>query len=156
MPSTDAFALSHLGLNDFLFAPAGTEANGMTLSLISVFARRGDDPWGEAGRLAGLPKLEAIESLAGAIAGMPTGKWKLPDATAIATRLIALLPAQSWTSAHALPVSRYGAIAGRFGRIGLVLLCIACTAVLATGVLTRMDPPKLDGSDVASFAIPPR
>jgi hypothetical protein len=156
MPSTDAFALSHLGLNDFLFAPVGTEANGMTLSLISVFARRGDDPWREAGRLAGLPKLAAIESLAGTIVGMPTGKWKLPDAMAIATRLIALLPAQSWKSGHTLPTSRYSANAGRFVRIGLVLLCIACTAALATGVFTRMDPPKLDGSDVASFAMPPR
>jgi hypothetical protein len=64
MPNSDAFALTRLGLNDFLFASVGTEANGMTLSLVSVFARLGDDPWREAGRLAGLPKLEAIESLA--------------------------------------------------------------------------------------------
>ncbi len=64
MPSSDAFALRRSALNEFLFAPVGTEANGMTLSVVSVFARLGNDPWQEAGRLAGLPEPEAIESLA--------------------------------------------------------------------------------------------
>jgi hypothetical protein len=43
----------------------------MTLSLLSVFARRGDDPWKEAGKLVGLPKGDAIESVALAIVRMP-------------------------------------------------------------------------------------
>ena len=92
MPSSDAFALRRSGLNEFLFAAVGTEANGMTLSLASVFARLGNDPWLEAGRLAGLPKPEATESLARIIANMPSSVWPLQAATAIATRLIALLP----------------------------------------------------------------
>jgi hypothetical protein len=72
MSNSDAFALRRSGLNEFLFAPVGTEANGMTLSLVSVFARLGNDPWLEAGRLARLSKSEATESLARIIAGMPT------------------------------------------------------------------------------------
>jgi hypothetical protein len=64
MSSPDAFALRRSGLNEFLFAPVGTEPSGMTLSLLSVFARRGDDPWKEAGKLVGLPKCDAIESVA--------------------------------------------------------------------------------------------
>ena len=52
MANTDAFALQQSGFNAFLFAPVGTEANGMTLSLVSVFARAGNDPWAEAGSLA--------------------------------------------------------------------------------------------------------
>jgi hypothetical protein len=139
-----------------LFAPVGTEANGMTLSLVSVFARLGDDPWREAVRLAGLPKLEAIESLARTIAGMPTSTWPLPDATAIATRLIGLLPTQSWKSAPRLPASVVGPKVGRFLRIGLVLLCVAVVTAYAAGVFTTADAPKFDGSDVASFATPPR
>ena len=95
MSSTDAFALRRSGLNEFLFAAVGTETNGMTLSVLSVFARLGHDPWREAGRLAGLPKLEATESLARTIAGMPTSIWPLPAATEIASRLVALLPRQS-------------------------------------------------------------
>src|ERR1700693_698900 len=71
MVSSDVFAFGRSGLNEFLYAPVGNEANDMTLSLISVFARRGDDPWREAGRLAGLPKMEGIETLARISASSP-------------------------------------------------------------------------------------
>ena len=54
------------------------------VSLVSVFARLGSDPWLEAGRLAKLPKSEATESLARSIASMPTSLWPLQAATAIA------------------------------------------------------------------------
>jgi hypothetical protein len=155
MPSTDAFALRRSGLNEFLFAAVGTEANGMTLSLLSVFARLGNDPWWEAGRLAGLPKSEAIESLSQIIAGMPRCVWPLPAATAIATRLIALLPTQSETSGYNLPASPSAAKAGRFPRIGLVLLSVAFAAAFASGIFTTAGAPKLDGSNVASFAKAP-
>src|SRR6202012_5619646 len=94
MPNSDAFALPVSGLNDFLFAPVGTEANGMTLSVVSVFARLGSDPWVEARWLARLPKSEAIECLARIITSMPTSIWPLQAAEAIAARLIVLLPAQ--------------------------------------------------------------
>ena len=95
MPSSDAFAFSRSGLNEFLFAPVGTEANGMTLSVVSVFARLGNDPWLVAGRLARLPKSEATESLARVIASMPTSIWPLQASTAIAVRLVALPPTPS-------------------------------------------------------------
>src|SRR5579863_8936243 len=95
MQNSEVFALQRSGLNDFLFASVGTEPNGMTLSLVSVFARLGSDPWREAGRLDRLPTAEAITSLARTIAAMPMSVWALPDATTIATRLIALLPARS-------------------------------------------------------------
>jgi NADH:ubiquinone oxidoreductase subunit K len=32
-------------LNEFLYSAVGVEPNGVTLSLVSVFARRGTDPW---------------------------------------------------------------------------------------------------------------
>ena len=118
MPSSDVFALRQSGLNEFLFAPVGTEANGMTLSLVSVFARLGNDPWLEAGRLAKLPKSEATESLARSITSMPTSIWPLQAATAIAARLIALLPTQSGESRRNPPASAYGAKAGPFLTIG--------------------------------------
>ena len=146
MPSPDAFALRRSGLNQFLFAPVGKEANGMTLSVVSVFARLGNDPWQEAGRLAGLPKPEAIESLARIIASMPTSVWPLQAAMTIATRLIALLPTQQpgnleWSP----PASAYGTNAGsrrvRNGR--------------SNGHLHDI-PPQPDGTSVASFAVAPR
>jgi hypothetical protein len=90
--SPDATALVQSNLNEFLFADVGTEARGMTLSVISVLARQGLDPWREAGRLADLPKADATNSLARTIAGMPQSLWNLPDATVIASRLIGTLP----------------------------------------------------------------
>ena len=93
MATQNVNALAQMGLNEFLYADIGMESNGMTLHLVSVFARGGADPWTEAGRLARLPKAAAIESLTRTIAGMPNSLWNLADASAIATRLIDLLPA---------------------------------------------------------------
>jgi hypothetical protein len=158
MPSSDAFALRRSGLNEFLFAPVGTEANGMTLSLVSVFARLGNDPWLEAGRLARLPKPEATESLARIIASMPTSVWPLQAAMTIATRLIALLPTQQAGNLGQRPsASAYGAKAGRIIRIGLVLAAVAFAVAFQTGVFTTtFDAPEPDGNSVASFAVAPR
>jgi hypothetical protein len=156
MPSSDAFAFRQSGLNEFLFAPVGTEANGMTLSLVSVFARLGNDPWLEAGRLAELPQSEATESLARSISSMPTSIWPLQAATAIATRLIALLPTQSAESRQSPLASAYGAKAGPFLRIAVVLVCVACVVAFKAGAFTSLDAPAPDGGSVASFAVPPR
>jgi hypothetical protein len=90
----DVNALQRSDLNTFLFADIGTEANGTTLSVLSVFARGGSDPWTEAARLAALPKAVAADALAHMIAGMPKSLWALPDAFVIAVRLIGLLPAR--------------------------------------------------------------
>jgi hypothetical protein len=152
MPSTDAFALKRSGLNNFLFAAVGNEPNGMTLSLVSVFARLGNDPWGEAARLAGLPKTEAIDSLARTIANMPRSGWALPDAVAIATRLIPLLPTRPESAAT--EASTYRANVGRFVRIGLLVAAAALGMMGVTDLFTTRAPPSLDGSDVASFATP--
>ena len=64
----------------------------MSLSVISLLARLGVDPWREAERLAGLPKEAAGEWLAQTIASTPSSTWPLSDAKIIAARLIPLLP----------------------------------------------------------------
>lgn len=127
MASSDVTALQRSDLNQFLFADVGTEASGMTLSVVSVFARQGSDPWREAGRLADLPKAEATDSLARTIAGMPKSLWKLPDAIVIAARLTGLLPAR--------PPKGVGHIARRWPipRIAVVLAGVAL--IIAYAVL---------------------
>jgi hypothetical protein len=142
----DVTALQRSDLNEFLFADVGTEANGMTLSVASVLARQGSDPWREAGRLAELPKAEAAESLARMIAGMPRSLWGLPDAIVIAVRLTGLLPAR--------PVRRLGRLAGRpTGRTAVVLACVALIFAYAIMTTIQSRPSaRSDGSDVASFA----
>ena len=94
MAKPDVTTLQRSDLNQFLFAGIGTEANGTTLSVLSVFARLGSDPWSEASRLATLPRADAVDSLAHMISGMPKSPWTPPDALAIAVRLIGLLPAR--------------------------------------------------------------
>jgi hypothetical protein len=103
---TTADTLPNSDLNTFLHAEFGTEASGMTLSVLSSLARLGIDPWQEAARLARLPPKTAIAALAQMIAGMPASPWPLHDATPIAQRLVALLPSggsESFRDRPALP-----------------------------------------------------
>ena len=131
MATPDVTALQRSDLNQFLFADIGTEANGTTLSVMSVFARRGSDPWTEAGRLAGLPKAEATDTLARMIATMPKTLWALPEAIVISGRLIGLLPAR--------PTVSIGKIANRWptNQIALVCACIALVAAFAVMMLRQ-------------------
>jgi hypothetical protein len=146
--TTDVTALQRSDLNEFLFADVGTEANGMILSVASVLARQGNDPWREAGRLADLPKAEATDSLARMIAGMPRSLWGLPDAIAIAVRLTGLLPAR--------PARGPARIVGRpTAKTAVVLACIILAFAYAIVAIMQSSPPaRPDGSDVASFALP--
>ena len=91
--NTNVFKLQYSRLDGFLFADVGVEANGMMLTVLSTLARRGMDPWQEAERLAKLPRTAAVDRLAQIIAATPPSRWSLPDARAIAARLVALLPA---------------------------------------------------------------
>jgi hypothetical protein len=148
-------ALQRSDLNEFLFADVGMEANGMTLSVVSVFARQGRDPWGEASRLADLPKSEATDSLAQSIAAMPRGLWDLPAAGVIALRLTGLLPARP-----ALAMGGIGRVAGRWPpavRTAVIPVCIALVVAFAIAMTMQSGPSaRPDGSDVASFtSLPP-
>lgn len=90
-------------MNRFLFAEVGVEANGQQLSVVSLLAREGKDPWKEAARLAAMPIEAAVECLGRAIAVMPASPWSLPAATVIAGRLVAMLPAQAAVAAALRP-----------------------------------------------------
>lgn len=155
MPSTDAFALRQSGFDEFLLAPVGTEANGMALTLLSMFARAGNDPWLEAGRLAGMPVSEATENLARSIANMPSSVWPLQVATAIATRLIALLPTRPNTTGQSPSMPVVNGKTGRLLSIAVILACAACILASEAGFFTTLDQPKPDGRTLASFTAAP-
>jgi hypothetical protein len=95
MPSRDAFVLKNSGLNEFLFAEVGTEANGSPLTILSVLARLGRDPWTEAAGWTKLPPAAIIDRLADCISQMPLRPPALAEARMTAARLIPLLPAQA-------------------------------------------------------------
>jgi hypothetical protein len=94
MSNSNAFALKNSGLNDFLFAEVGSEINGSRLTILSMLARLGKDPWAEAARLARLPKSSTIDDLANSISKMPLGPQALTDARSTAARVMLLLPSQ--------------------------------------------------------------
>jgi hypothetical protein len=71
----------------FLYAVLCIEGNGMPLTLNSVIARSGGDPWTEAARIAKLPRDAALDALTRMIPER-SGSEKAD----IAKRLLALLP----------------------------------------------------------------
>jgi hypothetical protein len=156
MASSDAFALRRSGLNEFLYAPVGTEANGMTLSVVSLLARLGSDPWLEAGRLAALPQSEATESLAHSIVSMPTSRWSLPSATVIAAGLITLLPTKAPGADVRSSAPEYDTQLRRSFAVAIALVCIVCVIALEAGFTPRSDLSRIDDGSVASPATTPR
>ena len=93
MASPDLFALGRSSLNPFLYADIGPPDGATTLTVASMFGRRGEDPWDEAARLARLPPAAAVASLAAMIVSAPDCCWTLAEATPMAERLVMLLPA---------------------------------------------------------------
>jgi hypothetical protein len=145
--NTNVFTLPYSSLNGFLFADVGVEANGMTLSVLLTLARRGMDPWQEAERLAKLPRTAAVDGLAQIIAATPASRRSLPDARAIAARLVALLPAPGAGPSHASsaqpatkpPTSR-----------GWIL--VLASAALLAGLTLNLFLPRGAPSDSAAAA----
>ena len=153
MATPDVNALQRSDLNNFLFADVGTEANGMTLSVVSVFARVGSDPWREAGRLADLPKPEATDSLAHMIADMPTSLWQFAEAGVIAARLTRLLPARP--ARVRLNAPSFAAGWQPSTRTGVAVACLALAIGYVFAAMSQAAvPARLDGGDVASFTMP--
>ena len=89
----NAFALKNSGLDTFLYADVGAELNGSALTILSMIARLGRDPWAEAASWAALPRAGVIESLAENIAQMPLAPSALAETRVTAARLVQLLPA---------------------------------------------------------------
>jgi hypothetical protein len=86
------FNLHHSDLQEFLFAPVWEEKNGTPLSILSALARLGMDPWGEAARLADMPRAGAASALAAILAKLPRSEPEVPDYAKISQDLVQLLP----------------------------------------------------------------
>jgi hypothetical protein len=84
-------AMLRKDFDEFLLAPVGVDASGMPLTLLSLLARLGIDPWEEAAELAHLSREPAMQRLASRLEAMPNGPASAADTVNIATRLIALL-----------------------------------------------------------------
>jgi hypothetical protein len=92
MTRATAMSLPGAEFNDFLFAPIGEDRNGMLVSVLSGLARLDVDPWQEAAKLAQLPGETARQRLISLIDVLRDRDLSFLDPSAIATRLITLLP----------------------------------------------------------------
>ena len=101
MPKGDVFAMQSSRLNAFLHAAVGVELNGSSLTILSMLARLGLDPWQEAARLAALPRAAATAKLAQDIGQMPMRHDGHDAAQVVAARLVRLLPDSFGTAAPA-------------------------------------------------------
>ena len=127
------FSLLHSDLNDFLFASVGDQQNGMPLNVVSALTRLDVDPWGEAARLAALPKALAAEALEPLIAQLPILRRQQSDNRAISQRLVELLPDVRQAATRSL--ERAGAKERKFLNTVMVLACLALVAAALYAVL---------------------
>jgi hypothetical protein len=103
MPS-DAFVLQHSDLNDFLYADLGG-ADGAMLTVLSLLARLGLDPWHEAGRIAKLPRKAAISRLAMMMAEASECSQSPECAISTSARLVLLLPPRGGPLSNIVPTT---------------------------------------------------
>src|SRR6185312_2515277 len=79
----------------FLLSNVGIQPNGMPLTVLSLLARMGVDPWSEAEHLSTLSNESAVSWMEMAINRSPPYSWKQSDVTALASHLVDRLPAHS-------------------------------------------------------------
>jgi hypothetical protein len=75
----------------FLYSSVGDDSNGFPLTLLTVLARLGVDPWEEAAELAALPTEPAMQRLAARLESMANAPASADDTVNLASRLIKLL-----------------------------------------------------------------
>ena len=117
--------------NPFLSACVWQSGDEMPVSVLSALARLDLDAWGEASDLAQLPADRAIERLSSLIGRLPLGAAGRLDCTAVAARLIALLPRNAPSPPSAAPLARVATVLGA----GLIGMLISTTMLLSLNIM---------------------
>jgi hypothetical protein len=123
MTTSESVSYLTCEFDDFLFAQIGTNSGKTPLSVLSVLARQGLDPWDEAAGLAELPRASAAKRLVAMIAAIPGASSAYLDAGTVSDRLITLLP--SPTGLKVPPRPKLG-----LSRSALVLWAILVAIIL--------------------------
>ncbi len=121
----------------FLYATVGDDNRGVSVTVLSMLARLGVDPWGEASVLAKLPIAAArqrLEALLARFYGVPA---LVPDQGKIVTGLLSALPKPSapiMASADGiLARPSMPALGSLFYWILAVILILGWVAILSRG-----------------------
>jgi hypothetical protein len=145
--------------HEFLYAPIGNDADGMTLSVLSALARQDLDPWAEARRLAQLPQRNAVEQILGLLDALPPRIVGGLNRVEVAGRLSALLPRQAGPSAGVNPRPPTGARdpAGAIGFNWRFLCFYFCLMLLMNWLMaiSRAPPPPPAAAPAPTGTISP-
>jgi hypothetical protein len=77
---------------DFLFTDIGAQPNGLPLTVLSLFARAGLDPWAEAEQLSRMSRSVAVSHMIAAINRAPAMYRSHLNVTELAEELVGRLP----------------------------------------------------------------
>jgi hypothetical protein len=146
MTTSDAFAFKNSGLNAFLFAEVGTELNGSPLTILSVLARLGQDPWAEAAKWTKLPKAAMIDRLAQSISQMPLTPQAINEARTTASRLVLLLPSQAARPSPSEAPTANRTVVPKWVLVGI------CGAAVALGLAFTLMPGSNSSGSVSSIS----
>ena len=118
--SASVFGLSP-EFDDFLFARINADSEETPLSMLSVLARLGLDPWEEAAKLAQLPPASAAQRLVSLIATIPSA---YPDPGTVSNRLICLLPSPPGLTVPRRPKFGFNDLLSTRWAVGIALALI--------------------------------
>lgn len=97
-----AYAPTQLGqdpqFEPFLHAPLGEDRRGSSVTVLSMLARLGVDPWSEASELSRLPVAAARQRLEALMTRFHDVPTPVPDRSRIVSSLLALLPSRATTA----------------------------------------------------------
>ncbi|MDU8912844.1 hypothetical protein [Aestuariicoccus sp. MJ-SS9] len=82
----------------FLHAPLGEDRRGSSVTVLSMLARLGVDPWSEASELSRLPAAAARQRLEALMTRFHDVPTPVPDRSRIVSGLLALLPRRATTA----------------------------------------------------------
>jgi hypothetical protein len=115
---------------DFLFADIGTQPNGLPLTVLTLFARAGVDPWSEAEQLSQMSSVAAVSYMISEINRAPALYRSNVDVTQLAKGLVARLPAHESTTPIDVSIAGSG-----FEGLPMMALMMMFYAIMAFGVL---------------------
>jgi hypothetical protein len=144
--------MKNSGLDAFLYSDVGAELNGSALTILSMIARLGRDPWAEAARWAALPRAGAIDGLAQSISQMPLVPTALAETRATAARLIQLLPATTRAPRQDRTAKADAQSAQHLVRITF-LYCAMALGVALLGLLAPKPPQPVGSATEQPVAI---
>jgi hypothetical protein len=131
-------APKHLGQDPrygpFLYAPVGEDRRGASVTVLSMLARLGLDPWGEASSLAGMQDGVAQQRLAALMARFTDVSSSGPALDQAVSRLVACLPRSpvAVPASGPAPPSARGVATLLFWLVAIVLL-LAFVGMRANG-----------------------